>query len=224
MSQLGWPQLDFLLISGDAYVDHPSFGPALIGRYLESLGFRVGIIPQPDWRTPRVLEEMGEPGLAVLITAGNLDSMLNHYTARKNPRPGDAYSPGGVRGLRPDRATIVYANLARQVYKNTPIIIGGIEASLRRFTHYDYWDDGLRRSILLDSKADLLIYGMAEYQLKHISRGLALKKTLQEFAGLAGVCYMAPDKPLECVVLPSYEECLKSKQDFAKSFRLAYLE
>lgn len=224
MAQLGWTQLDFLLISGDAYVDHPSFGHALIGRYLESLGFKVGIISQPNWRDSRVLEEMGQPHLAVLITAGNLDSMLNHYTARKNPRINDSYSPGGIRGLRPDRATIVYANLARQVFKNIPVIIGGIEASLRRFTHFDYWDDGLRRSILLDSKADLLIYGMAEYQLKHISQGLAQGKMLNNMGDMAGICYLAPEKPQDCVVIPSYEECLKSKKAFADSFRLAYLE
>jgi len=216
--------LDFLIISGDAYVDHPSFGAPLIGRYLESLGFKVGIIPQPDWRDPASVQAMGRPALGVLISAGNLDSMLNHYTARKNPRPADAYSPGGRTGLRPDRATIVYTNLVRRVFKDIPVIIGGIEASLRRFVHYDYWDNTLRRSILLDSKADLLVYGMAEYQIKALALGLKEGKTLTELQDIKGICYLSKNRPEPSIELPSYEECLQAKEKFALSFKLAYQE
>lgn len=224
LKEAGWQQIDFLLISGDAYVDHPSFGAALIGRYLESLGFKVGLLPQPDWKKPDSISELGRPTLGVLITAGNLDSMLNHYTARKNPRRADAYSPGGKTDLRPDRATIVYTNLVRQVFKDVPIIIGGIEASLRRFVHYDYWDDALRRSILLDSKADLLIYGMAEFQIKALTQGLQAGKTLEELHKLPGICYLSKVKPENSIELPAYEECLESKEAFANSFKVAYQE
>lgn len=224
MKELGWNQLDFLILTGDAYVDHPSFGAALIGRLLENEGFKVGILPQPDWRNPESMREMGAPALALLVTAGNLDSMLNHYTARKNKRKTDAYSPNGKSGLRPDRATIVYTNLARQVFKDTPVIIGGIEASLRRFVHYDYWEDQLRRSILLDSKADLLIYGMAEYQVKTIARGLAEGKKIQQLHQTPGICFIAPDKPDAALTLPSYETCRESKKAFAEAFCLSYLE
>lgn len=224
LKKTGWSQLDFLLISGDAYVDHPSFGPALIGRYLEYLGFRVGIIPQPDWKDPGVLLEMGRPALGVLITAGNLDSMLNHYTARKNRRKTDAYSPAGQSGLRPDRATIVYANLARQAFKDLPVIAGGIEASLRRFVHYDYWEDRLRRSVLFDSKADLLVYGMAEYQIREVALRLAKGAGVTDLSDIPGVCYISRQKPGNCIELSSYEDCLASKGAFAESFRLAYRE
>ncbi len=220
----GWSSLDFLFISGDAYVDHPSFGPALISRYLESLGFNVGILPQPDWRRPESLLEMGVPRLGVLISSGNLDSMLNHYTARKKPRSQDAYSPGGQPGLRPDRAVIVYTNLAKQVFKDIPVIIGGIEASLRRFVHYDFWDDALRRSVLFDSKADILVYGMAEHSLKRLAQGLNDGKTLLELSLVPGICYVAGQQPEKGVILPSYEECLEAKTAFADSFRLAYQE
>lgn len=224
MVNLGWDRLDFLVISGDAYVDHPSFGSALIGRYLEFLGFKVGIIPQPDWRRVEAIQEMGVPKLAVLISAGNLDSMINHYTARKNPRIQDAYSPGGEPGQRPDRATIVYTNLSKQAFPSVPVIIGGIEASLRRFVHYDYWDDRLRRSILFDSKADMLIYGMAEKQLEGLALGLREDKSLTQMTMTPGICYISPDKEKDALELPSYEECLKSKEAFAESFRLAYQE
>ena len=162
MDYLGWDELDFLFISGDAYVDHPSFAHAIISRVLTAEGYRVGIIPQPDVKTQKSLTIMGTPRLAVLISAGNMDSMVNHYTVSKKKRTQDAYSPNGVMGLRPDRATISYANLARRTFGKVPIIIGGIEASLRRFAHYDYWQDGVRRSILDDSGADLLLYGMGE--------------------------------------------------------------
>lgn len=224
MQELGWEALDFLLVSGDAYVDHPSFGTALIGRLLEALGFQVGILAQPDWKDAGCLKEMGQPRLGIMISAGNLDSMLNHYSARKNPRRQDAYSPGGKTGLRPDRATIVYTNLAKQVFKDIPVMIGGIEASLRRFVHYDYWDDRLRRSILLDSKADLLIYGMAEYPIRRIAGALREGKSLRELYGIPGICYITKKRPQEGIRLPSYEECRKEKEAFAESFRLAYLE
>ena len=154
MKERGWAELDFVLISGDAYVDHPSFAPAVIGRYLESKGYRVGIIDQPDWNDVEAFKKLGKPRLASLVTAGNLDSMLNKFTAAKKVRRQDDYSPGGESGHRPDRATLVYANRMKEAYSDVPLIIGGIEASLRRFGHYDYWSDTVRRSILVDSKAD----------------------------------------------------------------------
>ncbi len=224
MEQLNWSYLDFLIITGDAYVDHPSFGAAIIGRYLEYLGFKVGIIPQPDWRDAQSLLRLGTPGLGVLITAGNLDSMLNHYTSRKKKRARDLYSPGGQMGLRPDRATIVYTNLAKQVFRNKPIIIGGIEASLRRFAHYDYWDNKVRRSILFDSKADLLVYGMAEYQIERIARGLKEGKPWSELTTIPGICYISEEKPADYLEIPSFEECTASKEAFARAFAISYGE
>lgn len=158
----GINELDFVLITGDAYVDHPSFGTAVISRVLENAGYSVGIIAQPDWRNINSFKALGKPKLAFLVNSGNIDSMVNHYTAGKKKRHNDLYSPGGESGHRPDRAVIVYSNKAKEAYKDVPIVIGGIEASLRRFAHYDYWDNKIRRSILLDSKADLLIYGMGE--------------------------------------------------------------
>jgi hypothetical protein len=158
----GWEQLDFLFISGDAYVDHPSFGAAILTRLLENEGYRVGMIAQPDWKDPAAFTSLGRPRLGVLISSGVIDSMVNHYTAGKKKRRDDVYSPGGQAGFRPDRAVIVYTNRIREVFKNIPVIIGGIEASLRRFAHYDYWSDTVRRSILIDARADLLVYGMGE--------------------------------------------------------------
>ena len=166
-------QLDFVYIIGDAYVDHPSFGPAIISRVLESHGYTVGIISQPDWHSAEDFKRLGKPRLAFLISAGNIDSMVNHYTAAKKRRSSDAYTPGGEAGKRPDRATIVYANRAREAYRGVPVIIGGIEASLRRFAHYDYWDDKVRRSILSDAGADLLLYGMGEKQIVEVADALA---------------------------------------------------
>ena len=162
MLERGWEQLDFLYISGDAYVDHPSFGHAIITRVLENEGYKVGIIAQPDWNSINDFMTLGRPKYAVLISSGVIDSMINHYTAGKKPRSDDSYSPGGKSGFRPDRAVIVYAGKAREAFKGVPVIIGGIEASLRRFAHYDYWSNKVRRTILQDSKADLLIYGMGE--------------------------------------------------------------
>lgn len=153
-------QLDFVYVSGDAYVDHPSFGHAIIARLLESRGYKVGIIPQPDWKNAEAFKELGRPRLGFLVASGNIDSMVNHYTTSKRKRRGDLYSPGGKDGYRPDRALIVYCNRIREAYTDVPIIIGGIEASLRRFAHYDYWDDKVRRSIMFDTRADLMVYGM----------------------------------------------------------------
>ena len=166
LKERGIAQLDFVYVIGDAYVDHPSFGHAVISRVLTAHGFSVGILSQPDWRREESIASLGEPRLAFLVSAGNMDSMVNHYSVSKRRRETDAYSPGGVMGRRPDYATVVYCNLIRKIYKKTPIVIGGIEASLRRLAHYDYWSDKVRRSILLDSGADLISYGMGEHWLR----------------------------------------------------------
>ena len=165
MDELGIEQFDFIYITGDAYVDHPSFGSAIVTRLIESLGFKIGIISQPDWHTDRDFKKFGAPKYAFLVTAGNIDSMVAHYTAAKRKRSEDEYSPGGVAGKRPDRAVIVYCQKLRECFGDIPIAIGGLEASLRRFAHYDYWDDGVRPSVLVDSGADLLMYGMGEHQI-----------------------------------------------------------
>lgn len=228
MDARGWDELDFLYISGDAYVDHPSFAPALICRLLESRGYRVGIIAQPEWRNnlEKNFMKMGKPKLAVLIGAGNLDSMLAKLTANKKVRNKDAYSPGGKIGLRPDRATIVYSQIAKRLFNNTPLIIGGIEASLRRFVHYDYWADSLRRSILIDAQADLLIYGMGELQILEIAELLAHGVNISEIKDINGTCYIAHDlnNLNNFVELPSWQEINSNKLNFAKAFKLAYQE
>ena len=172
MKKRGWEQLDFILISGDAYVDHPSFGGAIIARLLESHGYRVGVIAQPDWKSTEDFKRLGEPRLSFLVTGGNIDSMVNHYSVAKKRRERELYSPGGEMGHRPDRATIVYCQKLKEVYKNIPIMIGGLEASLRRLSHYDYWDNKVRRSILLDSQADILMYGMGEHQIVELADAL----------------------------------------------------
>lgn len=191
MEARGWDSLDFLYISGDAYVDHPSFGHAIITRLLESQGYRVGIIAQPDWKSNDDFMRLGRPNYAVLIASGVIDSMVNHYTASKKPRSDDSYSPGGKAGFRPDRAVIVYANRAREAFKGIPVIIGGLEASLRRFAHYDYWDNKVRRSILLDSKADLLIYGMGERPILEIASSLAKGHSIEQIRNTRGTAYLA---------------------------------
>ena len=226
MEARGWDSLDFVYISGDAYVDHPGFAAAVIGRVLESRGYRAGIIAQPDWHSADDFKRLGSPRLAVLITAGNLDSMLNEKTAAKKIRNCDNYSPGGETGHRPERATIVYANRVREVFKNIPVVIGGIEASLRRFAHYDYWSDKVRRSILLDSKADILIYGMGERQIVDVADALAEGKTIEEMYNIRGICYTASRPPLSdtAVLCPSYEEVQASKKVFAKAFKMQYEE
>jgi len=222
MEQRGWDKVDFVLITGDAYVDHPSFGAALVGRVLENHGYRVGVIAQPDWRELSAFRVLGRPALGVLITAGNLDSMVANYTAAHKPRRVDDFSRGRVGGLRPDRASIVYANRAREALFGLPIILGGIEASLRRFAHYDYWTDTLRRSALLDSKADLLLYGMSEFSLVEVAN--RLKLGTRDFSDIPGACYVAPAPPREVVLLPSYEEITQDKAKFAAAFRIAYGE
>ena len=180
MEERGWEQLDFVYISGDAYVDHPSFGPAVITRLLEDYGYKVGIIAQPDWKDKNSITVLGEPRLAFLVSAGNMDSMVNHYSVSKRRRSTDAYTPGGVMGKRPDYAVTVYGNLIRQVYKKTPIILGGIEASLRRLAHYDYWSNKLKRSVLLDSGADIISYGMGEHSIIEIAEALDSGLSIQD--------------------------------------------
>lgn len=225
MKERGWAELDFVLISGDAYVDHPSFAPAVIGRLLEHKGYRVGIIAQPDWHDIDSFRILGRPRLASLVTAGNLDSMLNKFTAAKKYRHTDDYSPGGEIGHRPDRATLVYTNCMRQAFHDVPVIIGGIEASLRRFAHYDYWSDTVRRSILTDSKADALIYGMGEKQIVELAAALDKGQFKEKLPVIRGICYMSsvlPDGGLvEC---PSFEEVKSDKKAFAEAFKIQYNE
>ncbi len=226
MDYLGWDQLDFLYICGDAYVDHPSFGHAIISRVLTAEGFRVGIIPQPDVSTQKSITIMGTPRLGVLISAGNMDSMVNHYTVSKKKRTTDAYSPGGVMGLRPDRATITYANLARRTFGKIPILIGGIEASLRRFAHYDYWQDGVRRSILDDSGADLLMYGMGEHSIVEIARALDRGTDVKDIRNVRGTCYMSKDldKIKKYIEIPSFDEVKEDKYAYAAAHKVQHEE
>jgi len=230
LKKRGWDALDVIIISGDAYVDHPSYGAAVIGRVLEKAGFRVGIISQPDWKKPDDFKRFGRPRLFFGITAGNMDSMVANYTANKRPRQKDSYSPGGKAGLRPDRATIVYANRIREAYGNIPIVIGGIEASLRRFAHYDWWDNTVRRSILLDSRADILVYGMGETQAVEIAERLSKSENLSGIRGTAIVAYSV-EPPLRedkrralnsAVEIPSYEEVKADMEKFNEAFRLIY--
>lgn len=226
MAALGWDSLDFIIITGDAYVDHPSFGAALMGRLLLAEGFRVGIIPQPDWQQTESFQTLGQPKLAFLITSGNIDSMVNHYTAAKKPRSNDLYSPGGKKGMRPDRAVLVYSQKVKEAYKGVPIIIGGIEASLRRFAHYDYWDDKVRRSILLDSKADLLVYGMAEKQIVFIARALRQGIDISSLQNVSGTCYVTNVLPknLDYVECPSFEEVSTNKVKYAEAFNIQFYQ
>ncbi len=226
MSARGWEQLDFLLISGDAYVDHPSFGTAIIGRLLEKRGYKVGIIAQPDWRSTTDFKKMGKPRLGVLVTAGNLDSMLNKFTAAKKFRSTDSYSPGGMAGLRPERATIVYCNRIREIWKKIPLIIGGIEASLRRFAHYDYWSDSVRRSILVDCRADLLVYGMGEKQIEQIAEHLNNGVAVKDIRSVRGTVYRTEETTNieNHIEVLSYEQVAKDKSFFAKAFKIQYEE
>jgi len=227
MQRRGWWWYDFLLVTGDAYVDHPSFGPAVIGRVLEADGFRVAMLAQPDWHSADAFRAMGRPRLGVMIGAGNLDSMVAHYTAAKKHRSEDFYSPGKQAGLRPDRATIVYSNRAREAFPGLPVIIGGLEASLRRFAHYDYWDDKVRRTILSDSGADMLIYGMGEYAVREIASRLKKKIPVVEMRDIRGTGYMAADPSactFESVMLPSYGDVSMSKTAYADATRVEYWE
>lgn len=226
LQRLGIKQLDFIIVTGDAYVDHPSFGTAIIGRVLQSEGYTVGIIPQPNWKDVNSFKVLGKPKFAFLINSGNIDSMVNHYTAAKKRRHDDLYSPGGKSGHRPDRALIVYSNRVREAYKDVPIVIGGIEGSLRRFAHYDYWDDKIRRSILIDSKADLLIYGMGEKTVVQMANLLSYGAKLSNIKDLKGTVYSTNDisNLKDFVEVPSFEECAESKKAYAKSFKLEYYE
>lgn len=227
MESRGWWWYDFLLVTGDAYVDHPSFGPAVIGRVLEAAGFRVAMLAQPDWHSADAFRAMGRPRLGVMLSSGNLDSMVAHYTAAKKRRSEDFYSPGKKAGLRPDHAVIVYANRAREAFPDLPIIIGGMEASLRRFAHYDYWDDKVRRSALIDAGADLLVYGMGEYASLEIARRLKKKEPVSSLTDIRGTA-VAVSTPSVCayesVTLPSFEEVSASKPRYAEATRLEYAE
>jgi len=220
----GWDCVDFAYIIGDAYVDHSSFGPAIISRVLEANGYRVGIISQPDWKNDASIDVFGKPRLGFLVSGGNMDSMVNHYSVSKKRRQTDAFTPGGVIGKRPDYATVVYCNLIRHTYKNVPIIIGGIEASLRRLAHYDYWSDSLKRSILLDSQADIISYGMGEKSIVEIADALASGLAASDITFIDGTVYKT--KKLEDVydyeLLPSYDELKADKMNYAKSFYTQY--
>src|SRR3989338_7072675 len=199
MKRHRWGELDVLLITGDAYVDHPSFGVAIIARVLEKEGFRVGIIPQPDWYSIKDFVRLGRPRLFVGITSGNLDSMLNNYSPSKRKRKRDVYSPGGEGGKRPDHAVVVYANRIKEAFKGIPVVIGGIEASLRRLAHYDYWDDEVRRSILLDSRADILVYGMGESQVSEIARRLNSGEKIADFKNIHGTAFTVSKEELASI-------------------------
>ena len=222
----GISQLDFIIVTGDAYVDHPSFGTAIIGRTLESEGFSVGIIAQPDWSKNDDFKRLGTPKYAFLVNSGNIDSMVNHYTASKKKRHDDLYSPGGKSGFRPDRAVIVYCNKIKESFKDVPIVIGGIEASLRRFAHYDYWADKVRRSILLDSKADLLIYGMGEKTIVQIAEMFRYGAKIDKITNVKGTCYLTNsiDNLDGYIEVPSFEEVSTDKKAYGEAFKLEYDE
>ena len=224
MKERGWDEVDFVYVSGDAYVDHPSFGHAIITRLLEAHGYRVGIIAQPDWKDKESVCVFGEPRLGFLVSGGNMDSMVNHYTVSKKRRRQDSYTPGGEMGRRPDYAVVVYGNLIRQTYKNTPIILGGIEASLRRLAHYDYWSDKLKRSVLLDSGADLISYGMGEHSIVEIADALAAGIDVKDITFIDGtVCKVKSlDSVYDAVVLEPYEAMKQDKLLYAKSFYTQY--
>ena len=224
MEERGIKQFDFIYVTGDAYVDHPSFGAAIVTRLLESLGYTVGIISQPDWKSERDFKIYGKPRLAFLVTGGNIDSMVAHYTAAKRKRSDDAYTAGGKAGKRPDRAVIVYCKKIREIYGNVPIAIGGLEASLRRFAHYDYWDDLVRPSILLDSGADLLMYGMGEHQIEELARRLDGGESISNIHNIRGTCYLTEpiNTPIGAAECASYEQVKENKKAYARSCRQQY--
>jgi uncharacterized radical SAM protein YgiQ len=239
MALRGWDELDILIVSGDAYVDHPAFGPILIARFLEGRGFKVGIVAQPKWDSPADIARMGRPRLFVGVSAGNLDSMLNKLTAQKKTRSEDQYSPGGEPNMRPNRATLVYANLCRQAFPGLPVVLGGIESSLRRIAHYDYWSDSVRRSMLLDAKADLLVFGMGERPAWEIAKRLAAGETVDQLTDIRGTAHVKKNRrawePLaadaskfvadkKLVVLPSYEEVVRDKAAFARMSKMFQYE
>lgn len=224
MEARGWDQVDFVYVIGDAYVDHPSFGHAIISRLLESRGYRVAILSQPDWKDDRSITVYGEPRLAFLVSAGNMDSMVNHYAVSRKRRAADAYTPGGVMGKRPDYAAVVYGNLIRRTYKHTPVILGGIEASLRRLAHYDYWSDRLKHSILLDSGADMISYGMGERSIVEIAEALEAGISVRDLTYIEGtvVRTRSLDSVYDALLLPSFEEMRRDKREYAKSFYIQY--
>lgn len=221
MDARGWEELDVLFISGDAYIDHPAFGTPLLARLLESRGYRVGILAQPDWKNPEAFRVMGRPRLFAAISAGAMDSMVNHYTAAKKIRRDDAYTPGNVAGKRPNRAVIAYTAAVKGAFKGVPTVIGGIEASLRRLAHYDYWDDKVRRSVLVDSKADLLLYGMAETALLELTRRLAEGEEFSLIGAIRGTVTLNGDLPPDAVELPSFEEVSENPDAYNRMFKLA---
>ncbi len=225
MRQRGWEQPDFVYVCGDAYVDHPSFGAAIICRTLESHGYKVCFLSQPDWKKIDDFKRFGKPRLGFLVSSGNIDSMVNHYTVAKKRRKKDAYTPGGVMGKRPDRAVIVYCNKIREAYKDAVILIGGIEASLRRLSHYDYWSDSVRRSILLDSNADLLMYGMGENSIIEIADALNSGIDVKYLTYLDGTVFKTKDLSVayDPILLPSFEEVKASKRKYAESFKIQYM-
>lgn len=224
MQERGWDEVDFVYVIGDAYVDHPSFGYAIISRVLESRGFKVGIISQPDWKVKESIAVYGKPRLGFLVSAGNMDSMVNHYSVSLKRRQKDAYTPGGVMGARPDYAAVVYGNLIRQTYKHSPVILGGIEASLRRLGHYDYWSDKVKRSILLDSGADMISYGMGEHSIVEIAEALESGMAVSDITYVDGtvVKMKSLDRLYDGLVLPSYETIASDKRAYAKSFYTQY--
>lgn len=222
VEERGWDEIDFVFVTGDSYVDHPSFGVSIISRVLEAKGYRVAILSQPNWKDERNFNPFGKPKLGFFVTSGNIDSMVAHYTVNKKKRSDDAYTAGGKSGKRPDRAVIVYSRILRKLYPDSPIILGGLEASLRRFAHYDYWDDSVRQSILFDSQADILTYGMGENQTIEIAKRLAQGKSVKQLRDIKGICYYVPTseyKPGPVVDLPSYERVCESKKDYAIAAR-----
>ena len=224
MLERGIAQPDFVYVIGDAYVDHPSFGHAIISRILENHGYSVVIISQPDWRNPKSIDIFGRPRLGFLVSGGNMDSMVNHYSVTRHRRKTDSFTPGGIMGKRPDYATVVYCNLIRQTYKDVPILIGGIEASLRRLAHYDYWSDAMKRSILLDSQADLLMYGMGERSVVEIADALNAGMDVKDITYIDGTVFKCRelDESLPTIILPGYEELQKNKRTYAESFKIQY--
>ncbi len=229
MEARGWDEVDIVFVTGDAYIDHPSFAMAILGRVLEAAGFRVAILSQPPWQSCEPWKEFGRPRLFFAISAGNMDSMINHYTANRKVRNDDAYSPGGRIGLRPDRATMPYCQRAREAYKGVPIVAGGVEASLRRLAHYDYWSDKVRRSILLDAKADLVVFGMGESAILELARRVDDGETLRDLRGMRGVAYAlgaseTPPAGEDVVELPSFEAVREDHRAFAEATRLIHVE
>lgn len=224
MTECGIEQLDFILVTGDSYVDHPSFGIAIISRMLEAKGYTVGIISQPDWRNDRDFKKLGTPKYAFLVTSGNIDSMVAHYTAAKRKRSDDAYTAGGKSGKRPDRAVIVYCQCIRKIFGDIPLAIGGLEASLRRFAHYDYWDDDVRPSILVDSGADILMYGMSEHQIIEIADALKAGKNIKDITDIRGICYLTEpvNTPIGAAECPDFNQVRENKKAYAKACKIQY--